>query len=117
MCSDLQDWQKQITEYFSKQEGLPCRTGDPRRCGFVALYRKDWKNFVCDKKDKMAIPNRSHTIIFKNNEHWVWVNPSNAYSYRGYNYHRILADKYIGEEFIKDMILPHCTACNSFDWF
>ena len=35
MCSDLQNWQKQITEYYSKQEGLPYRTGDPRCCGFV----------------------------------------------------------------------------------
>lgn len=35
MCSDLQDWQKKITEYFSKQEELPYHTGDPRRCGKV----------------------------------------------------------------------------------
>ena len=117
MCSDLQDWQKQITEYFSKQEGLPYHTGDPRRCGFVALYRKDWENFVCDNKDKITKQNRNHTIILKNNEHWVWVNPSNAYSYRGYKYHKILADKYMDEKFIKDMILPCCVACNSFDWF
>ena len=118
MCSGLQDWQKQITEYHSKQEGLPYHTGDPRRCGSVALYRKDWENFVCDNKEKIVKQSRNHTIILKNNEHWTWVNPSNAYLYRGYNYHRILADKYIDEEFIEEMILPYCKiCCNSFEWF
>ena len=71
MCSDLQDWQKQITEYFSKQEGLPYHTGDPRRCGFVALYRKGWENFVCDNKDKITKQNRNHTIILKNNAEYI----------------------------------------------
>ena len=121
MCFDLRDWQKKLTEYFSKQEGqnYPC-SNQAVVCGFVALYRSDWERFVHDNKDKIARQYRStgkEVIILKNNEKWVWINPSN-YSIRGYRFYKVLADKNINKKIIGEAILPQCACyCKSFEWF
>lgn len=41
MYSDLQDWQRKITEYYSKQEEQPHHTDEAVFCGFIALHRRD----------------------------------------------------------------------------
>lgn len=123
MCSDLRDWQIELTEYFSKQEGqnYPC-SNQIVVCGFVALYLSDWERFVHDNKDKIARQYRNinimrEEILLKNNERWVWINPS-SYSIRGYRFYKVLANKDINKKIIGEMILPQCSFyCKSFEWF
>lgn len=122
MCSDLRDWQIELTKYFKEQEGrpYPC-SNQVVVCGFVALYRSDWERFVHDNKDKIARQYRSNferpEIILKNNERWVWINPSDL-SIRGFRFYKVLADKNINKKIIGERILPQCSFyCKSFEWF
>ena len=121
MYSDLQNWQKELTEYYSKQEGqnYPC-SNQIVVCGFVALYQSDWERFAHNYKVKIARQYHSieiKEIILKNNERWIWINPSN-YSIRGYRFYKVLADKNINKKIIEEAILPQCSFyCKSFEWF
>lgn len=118
MSSDLRNWQKKLTEYFSKQEGQNYHCSNQAVvCGFVALYRSDWQRFIHDNKNKIARQYRSTAILLKNDESWVWINPSD-YSIRGYRFYKVLADKNINKEIIEEAILPRCSFyCKSFEWF
>ena len=105
MCSNLKDWQKKLTEYFSKQEGqnYPC-SNQVVVCGFIALYRSDWERFVHDNKDKIARQYRNtmgEEILLNNNERWVWIAPSRG-SIRGYRFYKVLADKNINKKIIEE---------------
>ena len=117
MYSDLKNWQKKLTEYFSKQKGqsYPC-SNQIVVCGFVSLYLNDWKEFIYNNKDKI-IRCMKEEIILNNNERWIWIDPSN-YSIRGYRFYKVLADKNINKKIIEETILPQCSFyCKSFKWF
>ena len=118
MYSNLQNWQKKLTKYFSKQKGqnYPC-SNQVVVCGFVGLYLDDWKKFIHNNKDKITYIHMKEEIILNNNERWVWINPSN-YSIRGYRFYKVLANKNINRRFIEETVLPQCSFyCKSFEWF
>lgn len=118
MCSNLRDWQKKLTEYFSKQKGqnYPC-SNQVVICGFIALYQSDWEKFVYNNKEKIVRQYCKEEIILTNNERWVWINPSD-YSIRGYRFYKVLASKDINRKIIAETILPQCSFyCKSFKWF
>lgn len=52
MCSNLEDWQIKLTEYFSKQEGqnYPC-SNQIVVCGFCTSDFKKWEEFRDNQKD------------------------------------------------------------------
>jgi hypothetical protein len=118
MCSDLKDWQKKLTEYFSKQEGqnYPC-SNQVVVCGFVSPYVNDWKKFVKKLNKEIIWRTRQFEVVLSNNERWVFINPNENYI-RGYRFYKVLANKNIDKKIIDWAILPICSFyCKSFEWF
>ena len=117
MCSDLKNWQKNLTEYFSNQEGRPHSTSNHIAvCGFVSPYLNDWKEFV-KKLDKKIIWKRQFEVVLSNNERWIFIKPNNNYI-RGYRFDKVLANKNTDKKIIDEAIFSSCVCyCKSFEWF
>ena len=118
MYSNLEDWQIELIEYFSKQEGRPYPISNQVVvCGFVSSYLNDWENFV-KKLDKEIIwKTRQFGVVLPNNERWVFINPNENYI-RGYRFYKVLANKNIDKKIINEAILPLCVGyCKYFEWF
>ena len=118
MCSDLKDWQKKLTKYFSKQEGqsYPCSNQEVV-CGFVSLDLNDWKKFLKNLDKEITWKTRQFQAVLSNNERWVFINP-NQNNARGYRFYKVLVNKDINKKIIEEKILPQCSFyCKSFEWF
>lgn len=115
MCSNLKDWQKNLTEYFNKQEGqnYPC-SNQVVVCGFCTSNLKKWEKFRDNQKN--YIYKEQFSIRLKNGERWDYINP--YWNVRGYRLYKVLADKTLDRKIIYEKIIVACAHyCKSFEWF
>lgn len=115
MCSNLQDWQKKLTDYFSKQEGqnYPC-SNQTVLCGFCTSNFKEWEKFRDSQKD--YIKKQKFSITLKNGEKWNYIN--SYLDIKGYRLYKVLVDKTLDEKIINEKIVVACVHyCKSFKWF
>lgn len=110
MSFKLTNWQKELTEYYKKQEGHPYGI-----CGFCTSNLKKWKLFKEEQKDHI-IKEQEFSIILDNGEVWKFINLRSK-SIRGYRFYKIVVDKDIERRIIDWYLLPSCVfSCKSFEW-
>ena len=116
MTSDLADWQKEIVEYYKKQEGRPYPISNQVVvCGFCTNDLKKWKSFKKEQKDHI-VEEREFSIRLDNGERWTFINPWSN-SIRGYRFYKIFVDRNIKRRIVEWYLLPSCAIyCKSFEW-
>lgn len=109
MCQWVIDMDIEVLEHyaevFNKQKvrKFPC-SNQIVVCGIVT-YDREKAILIMNKKGATVISQSRHRIEWKlNNERWIWRIWNDGC--RGYRFYKIVVDKDIGYDLLKNMILP-----------